>query len=141
MEIEERLLTEIERFQKVGKLLRGFMACAFLLGGWVATLEMRQQAASKQVAKIEPMEKWIAVRTGNQWTIQQHSEYARSKDAADRKVLDELNKRNELQELRLQRLEDEQGRISRTIEERLKVTPSDVLNELRRLSREHALPE
>lgn len=130
------LRDEVVRFQKIGKMIWGLVVLAFLFGSWVATLELRQQATSRHIAKIEPIEKWIARRSGDEFNVHDHDAYAMAKAKADQDVLNELNERNRLQELRLQRLEDEQRRMTQTIEDRLKVTPSDVMDELKKITRE-----
>ena len=70
---------------------------------------------------------------GTRWTIQDHTDYVQRQDERDAARYDQLRQQNTLQELRLQRLEDNQATIEKEISEKLKVTPAMVLEEVRKL--------
>lgn len=140
-EIEEAALEGVAKLKHFWRALWVLIAGAFALGGWVASLEIRQRQAEDHIAKVSDLEIWATEVTATRWSIRDHTLWESANREAQAKMFASLNKRNELQELRLQRLEDEQTRIREqqdkimmTIEKRLEVTPSDVLRELRKIT-------
>lgn len=116
-----------ESLSKFAKGLWVLLAASFALGGWVTTLEVRARESTKIMEEFKALQTWSVAVDANRWSIRDHHDWATNHDEKAAKELAALNKRNELQELRLQRLEDEQGRILQTIENKLQTTPADVL--------------
>lgn len=138
---------EIDRLKKLAKMQWVLLLGAFFLGGWVATLELRERSNTttnkKQTLILDELKEWVTSTRADRWTIRDHNNYVAAEAARSSKIWEATNRQNELQELRLQRLEDNQTRLQQTqtefekeLKNLLKVTPADVLEELKKLTSE-----
>ena len=111
-----------EKWQKVIRAIWVLIIGAFALGGWVATLEYRQRNNDRYIGEIDKItevlsnfQTWRAGVDANSWSSRDQAKYAQQATDAHRTLVDQLQKQNHLQELRLQRLEDTQTRILETL--------------------------
>lgn len=147
-EVSDTIHEDLKKFRQFWTLLLKvswlIAAAAASFGGWVATLELRQRESGetdqKQTKILEEIQQWVTATENNRWTIRDHQAWSEAHTVEMSKMLEAIAKRNELQELRLQRLEDnqsrlqdQQGKMQQTITEKLQVTPSDVLKELQEM--------
>jgi hypothetical protein len=133
----EDLSKALEQWGAVMKALKFLMVGAFGIGVWVATLEFRARTLEGDSVSgrefLHQFTVWKSQVEGTRWTIQDHTDYVQRQDERDAARYDQLRQQNTLQELRLQRLEDNQATIEKEISEKLKVTPAMVLEEVRKL--------
>ena len=129
-----------EKWGLVLKAVRVLVIGAFVLGSWVATLEWRQRALDAQTTQgsevLNALNHWKTKVEGTRWTIQQHQEWAAGEMKREALLMDRLQEQNTLQELRLQRLEDGMSNLKSELDEKLRITPSDVLEEVRKLGKQ-----
>ncbi len=101
--------SKIAMAERMMKLLWALLIGAFLMGGWVTTIELRTQSTAKVVlthqTRISEIDLWKERAEANRWTIQQQTE-------AMKVISDTQN----LTERRLQRLEDTIGNINKTLD-------------------------
>jgi len=114
---EKNLLNELDllaqRWRTATKAIWVLIAGAFGVGGWVASLEFRQQEDDKTREEVVTLKEWKIETAASRWTIQDQSKFSQ-----------QIAEQNRLSELRLQRLEDTQTRVLDTLD--------DIKNSLKR---------
>ena len=145
---EEQVIHDLsdaaQNFSGLIKAIKLLIVGAFVMGGWVATLEIRQRWLWETVeANHETIledKVWKAKVENTRWTVGDHAKWAQADRDRESKVMTALAEKNRLTELRMQRLEDTQQRLQETqskiqaeIREKLRVTPAEVLEEVRKL--------
>ena len=69
----------VAKWDTILKAIRTLVVGAFLLGGWVATLEYRQRVLAEVQKEdhiaLQENKLWRAEIEANRWTIQQHQQF------------------------------------------------------------------
>jgi len=107
---EEVILNKkLDSFAKALTLLRITLGCAFIVGGWVATLEYRSRDLEERAMK--------ASDDVHRFTLWKERTEASRFEAKDGNALSQtFNNRANLQDLRVQKLESGQGEIRKILE-------------------------
>lgn len=118
-ENHDSLKDEIIDLHKVGIAIKWFLGGAAIMGAWVATLEFREhhnaETNRSQTAVLEEIQKWMASVEYTRWSIQDQKAWEDAHRKEELATSQQLAKQNEIQELRLQRLEDTQKAIGETL--------------------------
>lgn len=147
--VEERVVAHFDSKLKrllvwiVGMILGGLtslVAGAVAWGRMNEKVEFNSSANTKQTDTLERVSAWQIEAQANRWTVHDHDKYRTQIESQISTLALEFRESNRLQELRLQRLEDNQSQLQRAqstvddlIKNKLNVTPADVLDELRKL--------